>query len=100
MSDTRNVEVVRAMDITPMLDNSPVVNVVKEFVENLYNNFNLDTRPSGTDIDRLTAFMKARKPRLLRAMREILADDAAILVTEKLPNNRLRMIGTKRSVVL
>ncbi len=87
------------VNITPLIPNSPVVNVVKEFIEALYNNYNLDM-PSTRDIEMLNAFLKARKPRLVRAMREILADDAAILVTKKLPDDRTRMIGTKRGVVL
>ncbi len=96
MTETRNPQVIGVIDITPNLPNSPVVSTVIRFVERLYNEFDLDTRPSGEKIDRLVAFMKANQKSVVQSLSQIMTDDGAILVTKKLPSDRDRFIGTTK----
>lgn len=85
----------RTLDITPVLPNSPVVSEVKRFIERIF--WYSDRMDQDSEDTRAFRFwLHNNKKRIVRAMGEILADDSVILVQNRLPSDRDRMIGTRR----
>ena len=93
MADTRTGSEVRTVDIRPNLPQSPVVAEVKTFIERL------SWYAERTEDTSVKSFLNSRLPRVRKAMTEIITDDSVIMVTGKLPSDRDRYIGTKRSIL-